>query len=140
MILTVHGEFEEAEPGTNQTGMRGFTRTFVLGPGAPGKSPVRVSSDLLALRAYTAVPSMLPANAAPSHATQQQTVEVTPSSTSSTGPSVEVKQQLVIELSKRSNMTLQYSERCLSEVNWTFDAAIAAFEQNKAMLPSDAFM
>jgi nuclear RNA export factor len=130
LILTVHGEFEEAEPGTNKIGMRSFTRTFVLGPGAPGKSPVRVSSDMLALRAYSAVPSMLPStNAAASQAAPPQ--QPIGSTQVSTDPSVEVKQQMVIELAKRSNMTLAYSERCLIEVNWNFDTALQAFEQNK---------
>jgi nuclear RNA export factor len=133
LIVTVHGEFEEADPHATRVGMRSFTRTFVLGPGAPGRSPVRVISDMLALRPHIVVPPMLsPAVSAPSVATTQP--QPSAAIQSIADPSVEIKKQMVIELSKRSNMTLPYSERCLIEVNWTFDAALRAFEQNKVSL------
>jgi nuclear RNA export factor len=138
LIITIHGEFEEAEPLTDKIGMRSFTRTFVLGPGGPGGSDVRVSSDMLALRAHTAVPSMQSTtNGEPIQATQPQLQpqpqpqQIPAAPQSLLEPSVEVKKQMVYELSKRSNMILQISEQCLMEADWNLDVAWNVFEQKK---------
>ncbi|TQS32825.1 hypothetical protein Golomagni_06848, partial [Golovinomyces magnicellulatus] len=58
LIISVHGEFEEYDQKTSTTGMRSFSRTFILGPGQPGRGAIRVVSDLLSLRAYNALPNV----------------------------------------------------------------------------------
>ncbi|KAL1880514.1 hypothetical protein VTK73DRAFT_5714 [Phialemonium thermophilum] len=118
LIITVHGEFDEVEPTSNRTGKRSFSRTFVLGPGLPGRNSIRVVSDLLSLRAYCPVPQ--PANTA--------------------DDLVETRKQMVIELSRRSNMTLVYAQMCLEGASWDFDKAWLSFEEKKTELPLEAFM
>ncbi|KAI9885205.1 MAG: hypothetical protein M1823_003008 [Watsoniomyces obsoletus] len=47
---------------------------------------------------------------------------------------------MIIEMSKRTRMTLEYSKMCLDEVSYNFEAALAAFENVKGNLPAEAFM
>ncbi|ROW11221.1 hypothetical protein VMCG_01462 [Cytospora schulzeri] len=57
MIITMHGEFEELEANTGRTGKRSFSRTFVIGPGLPGRGVMRVVSDMLSISPWAPVPS-----------------------------------------------------------------------------------
>ncbi|KAF5125535.1 mRNA export factor MEX67 [Metarhizium anisopliae] len=127
LIVTVHGEFEEYDEKTNVVGKRSFSRTFVLGPGRPGKEPIRVVSDMLALRAFNALPNVfLAPNQAPvdgSHNTDTNSQH----------------QAMVAELCKQTGMVPQYSEMCLAQVGWEFDKALVIFNEKKAGLPSEAF-
>lgn len=109
LIITAHGEFDEVEPSTNKAGKRSFSRTIVLGPGRPGRHAIRVLSDMISLRAWNPVPVLSP----PVVDVQEQ------------------KKQMVIEVAKRTNMTLPYAELCLSGVDWDFDKALVAFEEKK---------
>src|SRR5699024_826518 len=47
LIVTIHGEFDEFDKASGKTGKRSFSRTFVLGPGLPGKNPIRVVNDMV---------------------------------------------------------------------------------------------
>jgi nuclear RNA export factor len=124
LIISVHGEFEECDQQTKATGLRSFSRTFILGPGQPGKGPIRVVSDMLSLRAHESLPNVF---AAP----VEQPV---------TQPSQPNQQQaMVAELSKQTGMTPQYSEMCLSQVGWDFDKAVVMFNEKKSQLPAEAF-
>jgi nuclear RNA export factor len=126
LILSVHGEFEECDQKTNATGLRSFSRTFILGPGQPGKGPIRVVSDMLSLRAYDSLPNVFAAS--------QEAPAPAP------GPGQPNQQQAMIaELSKQTGMTPQYSEMCLSQVEWDFNKALIIFNEKKAELPPDAF-
>ncbi|CAM1506898.1 Fc.00g065390.m01.CDS01 [Cosmosporella sp. VM-42] len=120
LIIAVHGEFEEHDQGTGTTGKRSFSRTFILGPGQPGKGPIRVVSDILSLRAYSPLPNVF---AAPTHPPPEQNHQ----------------QAMIAELSKQTGMTPQYSEMCLVQVNWEFDKALVIFNEKKAQLPPEAF-
>ncbi|KAF5021249.1 hypothetical protein F66182_6718 [Fusarium sp. NRRL 66182] len=114
LIISVHGEFEEQDPNTSATGRRSFSRTFVLGPAKPGRGMIRVVSDMLSLRAYSPLPNVFAASApapAPAPAAQHQA--------------------MIAELSKQTGMTAQYSEMCLTQVNWEFDKALAIFHEKK---------
>jgi len=52
-----------------------------------------------------------------------------------------LKAQMIEELSKRTGMTAQYSELCLSgSANWNFDLALRSFEELRANLPAIAFI
>ena len=113
LIVTAHGEFDEADPSTNQVGKRSFSRTFILGPGRPGRNAIRVISDLLSLRAWNPVPA--------------------PGAPAAVDPE-EQKKQMIIEVSKRTNMTLEYAELCLRGVDWDFDKALAAFEERRVRI------
>ena len=108
LLLTLHGEFEEIDPASSKVGKRSFTRTFVLGPAAPGgQAAFRVVSDMLSLRAHQPIPDQ----------------------SSNSSSEQEQKQAMIAELCKVTNMTPQYSEMCLAEVSWKFDDAVAKFQE-----------
>lgn len=110
LLITIHGQFEEAEKDLQMSGVRSFSRTIVLGPGRPGRNPIRVVSDMLMLRAFTAVPLF----------------------TAVVGVDAQEQQkQMVIELTNRTKMTLEYSHMCLEGVSWDFAKALVAFEEKK---------
>ena len=54
LIVHVHGEFYEAESGTQKAGKRSFSRTFILGPGQT--NPIRVANDTLTLKEWKPIP------------------------------------------------------------------------------------
>ncbi|KAL8387679.1 hypothetical protein RB595_009744 [Gaeumannomyces hyphopodioides] len=125
LLINIHGEFEESDSGSSTVGKRSFSRTFVLGPGAPGGNPVRVVSDMLSLRAWNPIPvakASAPVEAAPVDQQQQQ------------------RRQLVAELSQRTNMTAQYSEMCLDQVGWNLEAALVKFQETRPNLGPEAFI
>ncbi|KAI1409727.1 NTF2-like protein [Hypoxylon sp. FL1857] len=121
MIITIHGEFDDQEPATMRTAKRSFSRTFVLGPGAPGRNPIRVISDMLSVRAFNPLPTLIPEPAPQPNADTQQ-------------------QQMVIELCNRTGMTPEYSKLCLDGANWNFDQALVSFNEKRAQLPAEAFV
>ncbi|KLU84165.1 mRNA export factor mex67 [Magnaporthiopsis poae ATCC 64411] len=124
LLINIHGEFEESDPGSSKVGKRSFSRTFVLGPGAPGGNPIRVVSDMLSLRAWNPIPvaqASAPAEAAPVDQQQQ-------------------RQQLIAQLSQRTNMVSQYSEMCLDQVGWNLEAALAKFQETRPNLGPEAFI
>lgn len=125
LIILVHGQFEEVEKSSGNRGLRSFSRSIVLGPGKPGGSVIRVISDMFSLRAFNALPNVLAAPAAPA-----------------TGPAnndAEVRQAQIAELCKLTGMTPTYSEMCLADSGWSFDRAVAVFNEKKAVLPAEAF-
>lgn len=121
MIITMHGEFSELQ-GDGTVGLRSFSRTFVLGPSLNGRAAIRVMGDMLTLHAYNPLPNTaIPAADAVSAAPGAPAV-----------PSAEEQQQLMLrELSKRTNMTVDYSKLCLDGAEWNFDRALAIFEEKK---------
>ncbi|OTA69228.1 NTF2-like protein [Hypoxylon sp. EC38] len=121
MIITIHGEFDDQEPVTMKTAKRSFSRTFVLGPGAPGRNPIRVISDMLSVRAFNPLPSLIPEPASQPNADMQQ-------------------QQMVIELCSRTGMNPEYSKLCLEGASWNFDQALVSFNEKRAQLPAEAFV
>ncbi|KAI1112490.1 hypothetical protein F5Y14DRAFT_421847 [Nemania sp. NC0429] len=121
MIMTVHGEFEDQEPGATKTAKRSFSRTFILGPGAPGKNPIRVVSDMLSLSAFRNLPTSVLASQTGTADDRQ-------------------KEQMLLELCRQTNMTPDYSRLCLDNANWNYDQALLSFHEKKAQLPPDAFV
>jgi nuclear RNA export factor len=117
LIITMHGEFEEQNDSTERA-LRSFSRTFVLGPGAPGGQPIRVVSDMLTLRAWgpLALPKP-PLNPQPNQTiinTEQQKQEA-----------------MAMQLVERTGMMPQYSALCLAETGWDLEKAFMAFTANK---------
>ncbi|KAG5943607.1 hypothetical protein E4U53_007022 [Claviceps sorghi] len=123
LIICVHGEFEEYDEKTAAVGKRSFSRTFVLGPGQPGKGTIRVVSDQLSLRAFSTLPNVF---VAPTHAPGSADVQ-------------HQHQTMLAELCRQTGMVPQYSEMCLSQVGWEFDKALVIFNEKKAQLPPEAF-
>lgn len=127
LIISVHGEFEECDQKTNKTGMRSFSRTFILGPGQPGRNAagIRVVSDMLSLRAHNPLPNVFDAQVASAPAPA-------PAPAPSTASAPQNQQDsMIAELSKQTGMTSQYSKMCLEGVNWNFDQALVIFNEKK---------
>ncbi|KAI0486026.1 hypothetical protein F4859DRAFT_468623 [Xylaria cf. heliscus] len=120
MIMTIHGDFEDQEPGTTKTAKRSFSRTFILGPGAPGRNPIRVVSDMLSVNPFKNLPTSTPTTQTATAGDQQ-------------------KEQMLLELCKQTRMTPEYSRFCLDSTNWNFDQALATFHEKKTQLPPEAF-
>ena len=123
LIITIHGEFEE--PNLADKGSRSFSRTFILGPGAPGIQPIRVITDTLVLRAYSPL-------AQPHHQTRASTP---PQQPAQVAMSDQQKQEAIaMQLMEKTGMTAQYAGLCLTETGWNLEAAFAAFIANKACI------
>ncbi|KAM5466334.1 nuclear mRNA export, poly(A)+RNA binding protein [Microsporum audouinii] len=168
LLITVHGKFEEIYPDTGaKTQTRSFDRTFVLGPGN-GIGGLRVSNDMLCLRVFGDCTAWVPENeqvSAPAMtATPAQPTTILPTQQPTPIPQLaaqhpeakpgygipqpgkseeQVKQeQLVLEISFKTKMTLAFSEMALSGNSWDLNLALKNFEELKAQgnLPSNAFL
>ncbi|KAL4864124.1 hypothetical protein BDV12DRAFT_16843 [Aspergillus spectabilis] len=150
-LIMVHGKFEENDSGKIET--RSFDRTFILGPGG-GVGGIRVINDVLCLRAFGGreawqaepQPAAVPPAAAPVPVAAPMVNPAAPAGYGVPGPGktdVQVQQeQLVMQLSAKTMMTLQYSELALSGNGWNLDAAMKNFQELKTQgqLPPDAFL
>ena len=145
LLVMVHGKFEELNPGKVE--LRSFDRTFIIGPGG-GVGGIRVISDILCLRAYGGheawaldtqpIPQQIP-QPVPQ---QAAAIPATPGGYGMPGPGKSDEQvqqeQLVMQISGKTKMTLQYSEMALSGNGWNLDAALKNFEELKVsfLMPS----
>ena len=61
--------------------------------------------------------------------------------TESSALSEEVKQKMTLTLSQETNMNIAWSFKCLNEVQWNYDNALAAFQQffQQELIPAEAF-
>lgn len=139
--VDIHGEFEELDATTGQAKKkRSFDRTFVLGPGGP--QGVRVINDILTVRAYGGCQAFEPDHlenwTTEPAAVQPPAAEVVPGLPA--GVTVAIAEQMVAELCKQTNMTIQYAKECLDQTAWNFEEALAAFGRVKASLPAEAFV
>jgi nuclear RNA export factor len=138
-FVSIHGEFDEMDGATGQPKKkRSFDRTFILGPG--GSSGVRIVNDILTVRAYGGAQAFDPDNfegwnGPAAAAPLPDGVPQLPA-----GLSVEMAEQMCIELQKQTRMTIGYAKECLEQVNWDFATSLQAFESVKANLPPDAFV
>ena len=149
LLIMVHGKFDEINGTKVET--RSFDRTFIIGPGS-GMGGIRVISDILCLRAYgghdawapeipPAVPQAAPP-AAPQATPQSVVVPGAPEGYGMPAPGkadAQVQQeQLVLQMSSNTRMTLQYSEMALSGNGWNMEAALKNFEELKVSFDSES--
>ncbi|EAS33858.2 mRNA export factor mex67 [Coccidioides immitis RS] len=174
LLITVHGKFDELDMKTgSKIQTRSFDRTFVLGPGR-GPGGVRVSNDMLCLRAFGDCQAWIPEDQHNIPATVRAQTMVQPAAQplpavqpipavqpvpSAQGAHPQAKpgygvpapgktdeqvkkEQLVLEISFKTRMTLEFSEMALSGNNWNMEAALKNFEELKAQgkLPANAFL
>ncbi|EEP81802.1 conserved hypothetical protein [Uncinocarpus reesii 1704] len=152
LLITVHGKFDECDNKTgNKIQTRSFDRTFVLGPGR-GPGGIRVSNDMLCLRSYGGseafvpeiqqiAPPTIPTQpitqpaAAPAVLPTQKAHPQAKDGYGMPGPGKtdeQVKQeQLVLQISFSTKMTLEFSQMALSGNNWNLEAALKNFEELK---------
>lgn len=142
LIVMVHSQFSEFNVSTGEaTNTRSFDRTFVLGPGG-GIGGIRVACDTLVLRSYGGHDAWQPevadvGNSLPTQPQVTHQIPVPPGfAVAGPGKTQEQaqKEMLVVELSKGTGMTLEYSQMCLEQSNWSLDDAARAFEQAKVRL------
>lgn len=148
--IMVHGKFDEINPSNpSKLETRSFDRTFVLGPGG-GAGGLRVANDILCLRAYggneawgpdgqsaTANPQVAPPQTAPAvpvvppQAVHPQAPEGYGMAAPGKAEAQVQQEQMVLEMSLKTKMTLQFSEMALSGNSWNMEAALKNFEELK---------
>jgi nuclear RNA export factor len=119
LIITMHGEFEEANDKPGQA-LRSFSRTFVLGPGGSGGPVIRVISDMMTLRAWGPLPVPRPT--------------LTPAAVPIVTPALTEQQKqeaFAQQLVQKTGLNLQYAILCLTETGWDLEKAFAAFNDNR---------
>ena len=129
LMIVLHGELEEHNKTAKATTIRrrSFDRAFILGPGNT-PSGIQVLNDIWTLRAYGGYEAFKPT--------------ITPQHSPASNKTPEQVQQelLALELSRLTNMTLEYSVMCLQESDWDLKQAGQSFETNRAKLPPTAFI
>jgi nuclear RNA export factor len=128
LLITIHGEFEEQNSTVTDRALRSFSRTFVLGPGAPGGPQIRVISDMMTLRAHS------PLAALTQPLQQPAVVSVSPAIPNNTNTNLTQEQQqemMARQLMERTMMNMEYAGLCLQHTGWDIEAAFRAFEENK---------
>jgi nuclear RNA export factor len=134
-MITIHGEFEEVDTKKR----RSFDRTFIIGPGGP--SGVRIVNDLLTVRAYGGTQAFEPDHLEGWNTDAQHAADNTNGVPQlPAGLTIEMAEQMVAELQKQTNMTVEYAKECLEQVGWDFQKGLEAFNSVKANLPPAAFV
>ncbi|KAK5147828.1 hypothetical protein LTR04_000759 [Oleoguttula sp. CCFEE 6159] len=132
LLITLHGEYEEIDVSSGQAKkQRSFDRTFVLGPGG-GPEGVRVVNDLLTVRAYGGFAAFKPEE-------ENAVSAVAAAPGAPGGITVEVAEQMVVELTKQTGMLQQYSKDCLEQAGWDFNKALETFAAVRQNLPAEYF-
>lgn len=135
LIIMAHGKFEEVNT-SGGIDVRSFDRTFILGPGG-GIGSLRVINDALCLRSYGGHEAWSmgeqPVIPQPQPPQPSQPLAQTGYGMPAPGKTdVQVQQeQLVLQLSDRTKMTLEYSHMALDSNAWNVDAALKNFEELK---------
>lgn len=157
MLITVTGCFKELD--TKDQLIRSFNRTFIIVPEGSGYC---IKNEQLHLAYPTTeqekqAQSNRPLATTSSSQTQQEQsnatmaqqsqmpgpsqLELQPSTSAAGEPSLEIQQQMTMMLSQQSNMNLEWSLKCLKEVQWNYDTALAAFNDffKRGEIPPAAF-
>lgn len=134
MFITVTGYFQELD--NKEQSIRHFNRTFIIVPEGDGycirneqlhiSQPSEAQLKQLNQQIQPKTPELLPAEAAKS--TDPELSKV-------------VKQQMIVVLSQQTNMNLEWSLKCLEEMQWNYDNAFSAFQEffKRGQIPSEAF-
>ncbi|KAG7199785.1 hypothetical protein KM043_000448 [Ampulex compressa] len=141
MNITVTGLFKELD-GKEQAS-RYFNRTFIIVPEGNGYC---IRNEQLHIRHPTeAQQKYLAANSAE---TQTVAPESVPQTSSAPAPKAvapqlteDVKQRMTLTLSQQTNMNMEWSLKCLEEVQWDYNNALAAFQEffKRGQIPAEAF-
>lgn len=135
MLISVTGLFKEIDG--KKDPIRFFNRTFVIVPAGAGYC---IRNEQL----HIGQPSIEQEKKAFTTQISQPSTSSTSSSVSS--PPTEInenaKRQMVLTLSQQTNMNLEWSSKCLQEVQWNFDTALTAFQQcfKEGKIPAEAFV
>ncbi|KZC12807.1 PREDICTED: nuclear RNA export factor 1-like [Dufourea novaeangliae] len=141
MVITVTGFFKELDK--KDQFIRYFNRTFIIVPEGSGYC---IRNEQLHISNAS--------NAQIKHLNSQVTTQAKdsgPQATTSSGTAIkppvssqlseDVKQQMTMTLSQQTNMNLEWSLKCLEEVQWNYDNALSAFQEffKRGQIPPEAF-
>nr|POE49488.1 mrna export factor mex67 [Quercus suber] len=140
-FITIHGQFAEVDNAGQAMKTRSFDRTFILGAG--GQAGVRVVCDLFTIRSFGGVQAFDPKIFESLHDSGPrvqalQNAENTPQLPA--GVTIDIAEQMVIEMQKQTGMTVGYAKDCLEQVGWDYEKGLAAFASVRTNLPSTAFV
>ncbi|XP_015594371.1 nuclear RNA export factor 1 [Cephus cinctus] len=139
MLITVTGLFKELD--SKEEFIRYFNRTFVIVPEGSGycirNEQLHISqpSEMQERKAFLEQSVDVSGSVASGSASS--------SASSSTVPvlSQVMKEQMTMTLSQQTNMNLEWSLKCLEEVQWNFDKALSTFHEfyKLGQIPPAAF-
>lgn len=134
MLITITGLFKETD--TKENALRYFHRTFLIVPEGTGYC---IRNEQLHLSHPTASQERQILNEA--QALPAQVPAPSPSTSAAIDPADQVKQQMTLTLSQQTNMNLEWSLKCMKEVQWNYDTALAAFQEffKRGQIPPEAF-
>ncbi|KAJ6635040.1 Nuclear RNA export factor 1 [Pseudolycoriella hygida] len=134
ILLTVTGLYrDKSKPSEN---ICSFQRILAIVPSGSGfcikNEMLHINNPTMA-QIKAAFKSNAPSNAAP--------VAAPPTTTAPPSMDDATKLQMIQLMSQRSNMNLEWSEKCLMETNWDFDRAAFVFTElnNQQKIPPEAF-
>lgn len=143
ILLTVTGLFKEKKSGGSTEVVRSFQRSLVIVPSGSGFC---IRNELVHINVATNRQEKSIFNA-PTNVTtmQHQQMPVAPQqapATTAVSMNDDTKQNMILAMSTRSGMNVEWSRKCLEETNWDFDRAGFIFgelnKQNK--IPAEAFI
>ncbi|XP_053990475.1 nuclear RNA export factor 1-like [Hylaeus anthracinus] len=143
MLITVTGLFKEL--GKKEQPVRFFNRTFIIVPEGGGycirneQLHLNNPTDSQLKNLNTQLETQLLTPPAPSQAPSTSNVVAKPAVPVQLPE--EVKQQMTLTLSQQTNMNLEWSLKCLEEVQWNYDNALSAFQEffKLGQIPPEAF-
>ncbi|XP_043498429.1 nuclear RNA export factor 1-like [Polistes fuscatus] len=142
MMVTVTGLFKEL---TKEEHVRYFNRTFIIVPQGTGYC---ICNEQLHISNTTETQRKLILNNTDKESEEPMAEEPSISKTSNSAAegtvpelSETVKQQMIVTLSQQTNMNLEWSLKCLQEVQWNYENALSAFQEffKRGQIPSEAF-
>ncbi|CAL1680069.1 unnamed protein product [Lasius platythorax] len=132
MFITITGYFQELN--YKEQPIRHFNRTFIIVPEGDGycirneqlhiNQPTEAQLEQLSQQIRPKTPELLP------------TAKPIASKLSEN-----VRQQMIVTLSQQTNMKMEWSLKCLQEMQWNYDNALSAFQEffKRGQIPSEAF-
>ena len=137
MFIVITGLFKESHGKNNKDIIRHFNRSFLIVPEGTGfcisNEQLHISQATVLQEKKFSLPGAMQSVPGPS------TSVTCPNDQGSL--TEEVKQQMTMTLSQRTNMNVEWSFKCLEEVFWNFENACAAFQEalSQGKIPTSAF-
>ncbi|WRT70302.1 uncharacterized protein IL334_007300 [Kwoniella shivajii] len=143
LCLIIEGEFEEMPSGT----YRSFSRTFILSPAPAGSSaasagwPAIILSDTMIVHSYFGTYAFDDQNRSLAvHGVSIIPPSIPPPTTSTPAMDAASQDALVAQVSRRTGMNAQFSNLCLQQNGWDFEASLKNFEEIRGSIPAEAFV
>ncbi|KAK0162689.1 hypothetical protein PV327_006445 [Microctonus hyperodae] len=154
MLITVTGCFKELD--TKDQPIRSFNRIFIIVPEGTGycikNEQLHLSHPTVDQEKQTLNSQSISSTSSSQPQPEQSNTTTNPilsdpsqtilqSSSANEGPSIEIQQQMTMMLSQQTNMNLEWSFKCLKEVQWNYDTALIAFNDffKSGAIPPIAF-